>query len=476
MDAGLLGAVEAVKMLRCGELDAHRYVDEIVRGIDSRNGAINAFVNFSPEEARKSFESRVGSGPLAGLGVAIKDNIVTHGTTTTCASRILEGFRSPVDATVVRRLREAGAWIVGKTNLDEFAMGSSTEHSALGPTSNPWDHGRVPGGSSGGSAAAVAAGLVSVALGSDTGGSVRQPAAFCGVLGLKPTWGRVSRLGLVAFASSLDQIGIFSRKTEDLAAILQVIAGHDPGDATSSEIPVPDYASESNERLTGVRFGVVPALLEGVDDDVRQSFVRAIDVLKGEGATIVEVELPTMPLAIATYYIIANAEASANLARYDGVRYGLRSSGEGTLRDLYVGTRSEGFGTEVKRRIMLGTFALSSGYYDAYYGRAQRVRALMRAEFESVFEGVDLILTPTTPTPAFEKGEKLDDPLTMYLSDVFTAPANLVGIPALAIPSGLGRSGLPSSIQVMGPAFSEGRLLAVAMCIEKATGAFPLPT
>lgn len=467
------GALEAAEAMRRGSLEAETYFSEVIASIESRNGALNAFVHFDAEEGRSSFDTRVGDGPLAGVAVAIKDNIVTKGTETTCASRILRGFRSPVDATVVRRLREAGAWVAGKTNLDEFAMGSSTEHSAFGPSSNPWDPERVPGGSSGGSAAAVAAGIVPVALGSDTGGSVRQPAAFCGILGMKPTWGRVSRRGLVAFASSLDQIGVFARRSEDLAATLQVIAGHDPEDATSSDRDVPDYAAASRESLRGVRFGVIPGLLEGVDDGVRQAFDESLAMLHETGAVVEEVSIPSMPLAIATYYVVANAEASANLARYDGVRFGHRAADAAGLREMYVRTRGEGFGPEVKRRIMLGTFALSSGYYDAYYGRAQKVRALMRGEFAAAFGRVDLLLTPTTPTPAFRKGEKLDDPLTMYLSDVFTAPANLAGIPALAIPAGLDASGLPLSIQVMGPPFSEGRLLSVAAFFEGAHGGLP---
>jgi aspartyl-tRNA(Asn)/glutamyl-tRNA(Gln) amidotransferase subunit A len=469
------GALENVEALRSGELDAEDYFRETVEGIERGNGSLNAFVHFSPDEALASFRSRAGSGALSGLSVAVKDNIVTRGTETTCASRILEGFRSPTDATAVRRLREAGAWISGKTNLDEFAMGSSTEHSVFGPSSNPWALDRVPGGSSGGSAAAVAAGLAPVALGSDTGGSVRQPAAFCGVLGLKPTWGRVSRLGLVAFASSLDQIGIFASGTGDLAAVLQVIAGHDPGDATSSDAVVPDYAVELKAGLKGRRVGVIQEALEGVDDDVRRAFEQSIELLREEGAETVDVSIPSMPRAIATYYVIANAEASANLARFDGVRYGARSSDPATLRELYVRSRSTGFGAEVRRRIMLGTFALSSGYYDAYYGRAQGVRSLMRSEFDSAFENVDMILTPTTPTAAFRKGEKLDDPLTMYLSDVFTAPANLVGIPALAIPAGISREGLPLSVQVMGPRLSEGLLLSVGAAFVRVSGGFARP-
>jgi aspartyl-tRNA(Asn)/glutamyl-tRNA(Gln) amidotransferase subunit A len=469
------GALELVDAMRRGALGQDEYFDDVIRELESRDRVLNAFLHFDAGEARESFESRSRTGLLSGLAVAVKDNIVTRGTETTCASRMLEGFRSPTDATVVRRLRGAGAWIAGKTNLDEFAMGSSTEFSAFGPTSNPWDLERVPGGSSGGSAAAVASAIVPVALGSDTGGSVRQPAAFTGILGLKPTWGRVSRLGLVAFASSLDQVGIFATSTDDLAAVLQVIAGHDPGDATSSPVAVPDYASTSRSGVRGRRLAVIPDIMESLDDDVRQSFDESVGLLRASGAEIREVAVPSMTLAIATYYIVANAEASANLARFDGVRYGLRANGAGALREMYVRSRSEGFGPEVKRRIMLGTFALSAGYYDAYYGRAQKVRQLMREELAAAFRQADLILTPTTPTPAFRKGEKLDDPLKMYLSDVFTAPANLAGVPALAIPSTPSREGLPLSIQVMGPPYDEGRLLAVSRLLEDERGGFARP-
>jgi len=468
-------ALDVAESIRTGSLSTDTYFSDVVNAIEATNEALNAFVHFDRSEARESFDTIVPGRPLSGVAVGIKDNIVSRGSETTCASRILEGFRSPTDATVVERLREAGAWIAGKTNMDEFAMGSSTEHSALGPASNPWAHDRVPGGSSGGSAAAVAAGIVPVALGSDTGGSVRQPAAFCGVLGLKPTWGRVSRLGLVAFASSLDQIGIFTRTTRDLAAVLQVIAGRDPRDATSSAEPVPNYTAEADSGIRGVRVGIMPGFMDGVDEGVRQAFEESLDWLRAEGADIVEISIPSIGLAIASYYVVANAEASANLARFDGVRYGRRSADATALRDLYVHSRSEGFGHEVKRRIMLGTFALSAGYYDAYYGRAQKVRSLLRSEFAAAFRTVDLIATPTTPTAAFRKGEKLDDPLTMYLSDVFTAPANLAGIPALAIPSGVGADGLPLSLQVMGPEFSEGRLISVAAAIEKVRGGFPCP-
>jgi len=402
--------------------------------------------------------------------IAIKDNIVTTDMPTTCASRILSNFLSPFDATVVARLRAAGIAIAGKTNLDEFAMGSSTEHSAFGPTRNPWDPTRVAGGSSGGSAAAVAAGMVPAALGSETGGSVRQPAAFCGVVGLKPTYGRVSRWGLVAFASGLDQIGIVTKKVSECAELLGIIAGKDPMDSTSSRQPVDDYAADLGAGVRGLRFGVVREAVEQLEGEVRANFDEALAVLRGGGAIVEEASVPTLGYAIAIYYIVANAEASANLARFDGVRYGHRSAHAPTLDALYFNTRGEGFGAEVKRRIMLGTFALSSGYYDAYYGRAQSVRARMRHDFGEAFAKFDYLITPTTPEPAFPIGAKTEDPLAMYLSDVFTAPANLVGIPAIAVPSGFSKEGLPLSLQIMGPHFNERALFRAAGFFEGETG------
>lgn len=441
-------------------------LDEIVDGIATNSGKLGAFVHFEPDEAKRALERSPRTGRLAGVPFAAKDNISTLGTLTTCASRILGGYRSPTDATVIARLVAAGAWVAGKTNLDEFAMGSSTEHSVFGPTSNPWDTTRVPGGSSGGSAAAVAAGIVPFALGSDTGGSVRQPASFCGVIGLKPTWGRVSRSGLVAFASSLDQIGVFARSARDCARVLGVIAGHDALDSTSSLEAVPDYEEGLDQGLAGVRVGVVDGTWESLDDEMRASFERSLDLLRALGATVDRVALPSLGLSIAVYYIIANAEASANLARFDGIRYGRRAPGEHSLRETWVRSRTEGFGDEVKRRIMLGTFALSSGYYDAYYGRAQQVRAAISAEFQRAFDTVDLLAMPTTPSVAFRKGEKLDDPLAMYLSDVFTAPANLAGIPAISVPSGISAEGLPIGLQFLGPHFGEPLLLRAAQALE----------
>ena len=413
---------------------------------------------------------RVAENAGDGYPIAIKDNIVTTDLPTTCGSRILPNFTSPFDATAVARLRTWGAAIVGKTNMDEFAMGSSNEHSAFGPARNPWDLSRVPGGSSGGSAAAVAARMVPAALGSETGGSVRQPAAFCGVVGLKPTYGRVSRYGLVAFASGLDQIGIATKTVAECAEILGVIAGHDPLDSTSSREPVDDYRADLGAGVKGLRFGIVKEAVGRLEGEVRENFDAAVDVLRRGGAIVEEASVPSIGYAIAIYYIVANAEASANLSRFDGIRYGHRSSRARTLEDVYFDSRGEGFGEEVKRRIMLGTFALSSGYYDAYYGRAQRVRAKLRHDFAEAFRSFDSLITPTTPEAAFEIGAKTADPLSMYLSDIFTAPANLVGIPAIAVPSGFNRAGLPLSLQIMGPHFGERALFRAADFFERETG------
>jgi len=437
------------------QASARELVDASLAAI--RNDRLNAFL-------------RVADSAAEGQPIAVKDNIVTTDMPTTCASRILSSFVSPFDATAVARLRAAGASIVGKTNLDEFAMGSSTEHSAFGPTRNPWDPSRVAGGSSGGSAAAVAARMVPAALGSETGGSVRQPAAFCGVVGLKPTYGRVSRWGLVAFASGLDQIGIVTKTVRECAELLGTIAGVDAMDSTSSPRPVDNYAADLGAGVRGLRFGVVREAVEKLEGEVRTNFDEALDVLRGGGAIVEEASAPTLRYAIAIYYIVANAEASANLARFDGVRYGHRSAQSPTLDDLYFHSRGEGFGAEVKRRIMLGTFALSSGYYDAYYGRAQSVRARMRHDFGEAFRRFDYLVTPTTPEPAFPIGAKTADPLSMYLSDVFTAPANLVGIPAIAMPSGFSKESLPLSLQIMGPHFSERALFRAAAFFEGETG------
>ncbi|HEU4521497.1 MAG TPA: Asp-tRNA(Asn)/Glu-tRNA(Gln) amidotransferase subunit GatA [Thermoanaerobaculia bacterium] len=405
-----------------------------------------------------------------GTPIAVKDNIVTTGMPTTCASRILSGFVSPFDATVVERLRAAGFAIAGKTNLDEFAMGSSTEHSAFGVTRNPWDTTRVAGGSSGGSAAAVAARMVPVALGSDTGGSVRQPAAFCGVVGLKPTYGRVSRSGLVAFGSSLDQIGTFSKTVRESAELLGIMAGADPLDSTSSRTPVDDYTADLTLGVKGLRVGIIQEAADQLPGEIAKNFEAAVDVFRRGGALIDRVSIPSIDSAIAIYYVVANAEASANLSRFDGIRYGHRSDRARTLEEIYFESRGEGFGAEVKRRIMLGTFALSSGYYDAYYGRAQRVREKLRHDFADAFRRFDLLLTPTAPEAAFKVGEKIDDPLAMYLSDVFTVPANLTGIPAVAVPSGFNAAGLPLSLQIMARHFDERTMLRAAAYFEGETG------
>ena len=420
-------------------------------------------------EVASGFREGRRPGPLAGVPVVVKDNIATLTLPTTCGSRILEGYVSPFEATVITRLRTAGAVVIGKTNMDVFAMGSSTENSAYGPTRNPLDTTRVPGGSSGGSAACVAAGIVRVALGSETGGSVRQPAAFCGIVGVKPTYGRVSRYGLVAFASSLDQVGVFGRTVDDAAIGLGVIAGRDRYDSTSADVPVDDYAAQANASLDGVVIGRPREYFpESLDARIRERCDAAIDVLRSLGATVRDVSLPHTELAIPTYYIIAPAEASSNLARFDGVRYGVRAKAA-SLREMYADTRSHGFGREVTRRILLGTYVLSAGYYDAYYKKAQEVRALIATDFRRVFEsGVTVLLTPTAPTPAFPLGTR-SDPYEMYLSDIFTATANLAGIPAMSLP--VGRvDGLPVGGQLMSRHFDEASMFRVAFALERALG------
>ncbi len=411
------------------------------------------------------------TAPMMAMPLAVKDNICTQGVRTTCASRMLEQFTPPYDATVVGKLREQGYILVGKTNLDEFAMGSSTENSAFGASRNPWNVQTVPGGSSGGSAAAVAADECAAALGSDTGGSIRQPAAFCGVVGLKPTYGRVSRYGLVAFASSLDQIGPITKDVTDAALLLGVIAGYDPRDSTSANVPVPDYLKALKRKdLKRVKVGVpVEYFGEGLDPEVEQAVRTAIEGLRELGADVREVSLPRTDAAVATYYVIATAEASSNLARYDGVKYGTRSKESRDLLEMYVKTRAEGFGAEVKRRIMLGTYVLSAGYYDAYYGKAQAVRTLIREDFQSAFEDVDVLVTPVTPTPAFKFGEKVQDPLQMYLSDIYTISVNLAGLPAIALPCGFSKAGLPIGMQLIGRAFEEDLLLRAAHAYEQTT-------
>ena len=436
-----------------------------IREREGGPGSLNSFLSLAEES---HLQVKDPDGPLAGVPVAVKDNLTTVDLPTTCGSRVLEGFRSPFDATVVRRLRASGAVVVGKTNLDEFAMGSSTENSAFGPTLNPHDRSRVPGGSSGGSAAAVAAGYVPMALGSDTGGSVRQPAALCGIVGIKPTYGRVSRYGLVAFASSLDQVGTLGRSVEDAAHLLQVVSGHDPRDATSVDRPVPDFVGATQRGVEGLVIGVPQEYMpETLDPEVRALVEGAVARLELDGAVVRAVSLPHTPHAIPCYYVLAPAEASSNLARYDGVRYGVRADEE-DIQAMYEQTRSHGFGREVKRRIMLGTYALSAGYYEEYYGTAQKARQLITADFRSVFDdGVDMLFTPTAPAPAFRLGERTSDPVHMYLSDVFTVTANLAGVPGMSVP--IGRvDGLPVGGQILAPWWAEESMLAAAAAVEAA--------
>jgi len=420
-------------------------------------------------ESDRRFKSGAPLGPLDGVPLGVKDVFCTRGVRTTCGSKILEAFVPPYDATVVARLLGAGAVILGKLNMDEFAMGSSTENSAYFTTRNPWDLSRVPGGSSGGSAAAVAADLAAGTFGTDTGGSIRQPAAFCGNVGLKPTYGRVSRFGLIAFASSLDQVGPFAKDVRDAALMLQAVAGHDPMDSTSAAIPVPDYAAELERGAKGLRVGI-PAeyFIEGLDPEIEAAVRAAIETLKSLGAASESVSLPHTEYGLAAYYVIAPAECSSNLARYDGVKYGLRVPGARDLIEMYSRTRGAGFGAEVKRRVMLGTYALSAGYYDAYYGKAQKVRTLVQRDFQKAFERVDVIVAPTTPSAAFRMGER-EDPLSMYLNDVFTIPVNLAGLPGVSVPAGFTKAGLPIGLQVIGKAFDEATVLRAAGAYEAAT-------
>jgi aspartyl-tRNA(Asn)/glutamyl-tRNA(Gln) amidotransferase subunit A len=461
-----LSAVEAAERVRAGEIEPA----ELFAAYRERAGAdeLNAFLWVADEAGNAADPATT---PLGGVPVAAKDLFCTEGVPSQAGSRILEGYRPPYTATVVRRLAEAGAPLLGKTNQDEFAMGSSTENSGYGPTLNPWDRTRVPGGSSGGSAAAVAAGLAPWAIGTDTGGSIRQPAALCGIVGLKPTYGACSRYGMIAFASSLDQAGPLARDVRDAALLFSHMVGRDASDATSLEFPEPVRLPEA-ERLDEVRLGVPEELSSdeaGIDPGVRKAFDASLGLAEELGATIHTIQLPHAPQALSAYYLIAPAEASSNLARYDGVRYGLRVDGDGSLLDMYERTRAAGFGAEVKRRIMLGTYALSSGYYDAYYGRAQRVRTKISEDFRAAFDQVDFVVTPTSPTVAFPLGAKVDDPLAMYLSDYCTVPMPLAGIPAISIPNGLSE-GLPVGLQLAGPAFSENRLLDAAHALEQAIG------
>ena len=472
-------AHELSARLQQGEITARQLVEAALDRIGSIDGQINAFISVDPEGAlarADDIDQRRAAGadlgPLAGIPLALKDVLCVRGGRTTCGSKILEHFIAPYDATAVERLRAADAVFIGKTNMDEFAMGSSCENSYFGPTLNPCDPERVPGGSSGGAAAAVAADETILALGSDTGGSVRQPASYCGVVGLKPTYGRVSRYGLIAYASSLDQIGPVTKDVEDAALLLQAIAGHDPRDSTSSTAPVPDYRAALKGDICGMKVGLArehfPAEL---DAEVAAAAQDAASALVDAGAELVDVELPIAghpEYCISTYYIIAMAEASANLARYDGVKYGYRAEGSTDLQEMYLQTRSEGFGTEVKRRIMLGAYALSAGYYDAYYRKAQQVRTLIREDFARAFAACDVLISPVAPTTAFRLGEQLDDPLQMYLNDIYTASVNLAGIPAISVPSAHSRNDLPIGVQLLAPPLEEARLLRAAHALEQA--------
>ncbi len=448
-------------------------IEKSLKSAEKLNGELNSFLSIEKEYALERVElvesSDNESLALRGVGIAVKDNICTEGMRTGCGSKILGNYKPQYDATAVKRLNSAGAIIIGKTNMDEFAMGSSNENSAYGTVKNPWDVERVPGGSSGGSAAAVASGVVRASLGSETGGSVRQPASFCGIVGLKPTYGRVSRYGLVAFASSLDQIGVFGQTTQDVARVLEVIAGRDENDSTTAEVEVPAYSDCLTKDISGKKIGVPRALFgEGLDEDVREAVETAIEDYSKLGVEIVDVELPHAKYAIAVYYIIATAEASSNLARFDGVRYGFRAENAPELHEMYMKTRNEGFGAEVKRRIMLGTYVLSSGYYDAYYSKAQKVRTLLKQDFEEAFSTCDAILTPTAPTTAFKFGEKTDDPIAMYLSDIYTASANLTGIPGISVPCGVSWNNLPIGLQLMSKNWGEAELLNLAATYEDA--------
>lgn len=446
-------------------------IKKILDNAERLNPELNSFLSIDRMGAanRAAELDTLAQTRLNGMAIAVKDNICTKGEQTTCGSRILGNYRAQYDATAIARLRDAGAVLIGKANMDEFAMGSSNETSAFGSVKNPWDTDAVPGGSSGGSAVAVASGVVRASLGSETGGSVRQPAALCGIIGLKPTYGRISRYGLVAFASSLDNIGIFGQSPKDAADILGVIAGRDEKDSTSADVIVPDYVSQLDNDISGKTIGIPRSLFgEGLDDEVKASVEAAIENFRSLGANIVDVELPHAKYGIAVYYIIATAEASSNLARFDGVRYGFRAEGQNGLREMYRKTREEGFGAEVKRRIMLGTYVLSSGYYDAYYLKAQKVRNLVKQDYTNAYEKCDAIVTPTSPSVAFKLGERSDDPLAMYLSDIYTVSANLAGFPAISLPCGVSSNGLPIGLQLSGNNWDEGLLLNMAHSYLKA--------
>ncbi len=470
-----LTAIDIAASVRSGERTAGDVLEEHLERIASSDAEIHAFNHVMVDEARHCAQAvdtavKAGEdpGPLAGVPVALKDNMCTRAVPTTCSSRILQGWKPPYDATVVQRLGMAGAVVIGKTNMDEFAMGSSTENSAFGPTRNPWDTSCVPGGSSGGSAAAVAAGFVPISLGSDTGGSIRQPAALCGVVGVKPTYGAVSRFGLIAFASSLDQIGPFANTVADAALVLEAIAGHDPADSTSIREPFAELFPHLDDGVSGTRIGLITEMMgEGIDADVAARTREAADALEAAGATVQEVSIPAVNYGLSAYYLVAPAEASSNLARYDGVRYGNRVEGN-TTDEMMFATRTEGFGDEVKRRIMLGAYALSAGYYDAFYGKALKVRTLIRADFQVAYEKFDVLLSPTSPSTAFPLGDKTADPMAMYLNDVCTIPTNLAGHPAISVPFGTGDDGLSIGVQVLAPPQGEQQMFTAAAVLESA--------
>ena len=462
--------------LKARKVSSVELTKSVLKHLQEAEPKVQSFITLTPEEALRqaaAADKRLGSGkdihPLTGVPIALKDLLCTKGVRTTCASRMLENYVPPYNATVVEKLVVAGAVSVGKTNMDEFAMGSSTETSFYKKTRNPWNLNCVPGGSSGGSASCVSADQAFAALGSDTGGSIRQPAALCGIVGLKPTYGRVSRYGLIAFASSLDQIGPMTKDVEDCAILLSAISGHDKKDSTSAEVPVPDYGTEMRQGVKGLKVGIPKEFFpEGLNQEVGEAVKKAIAELEKQGARVEEVSLPSSPYSLAAYYVLAPCEASSNLARYDGVRYGLRIPGENIV-EMYSKTRAAGFGQEVKRRIMLGTYALSSGYYDAYYLKALKVRRLIKQDYDKAFEKVDVIVTPTAPNPAFRFGEKTGDPLTMYLEDIFTISINIAGVPALSLPCGFSQSGLPIGLQLIGKPFDEATLLRAAWAYEQAT-------
>jgi len=463
--------------LKSGEVSSKELVQEKINRIKELDSTLNSFLTVNADQALSNAEhidKQIASGDclptLSGIPLAIKDNLCTKGIKTTCASKILANFFPPYESTVTKKLLKAGAIMIGKTNMDEFAMGSSTESSAFGPTLNPWSITKVPGGSSGGSAASVAAELCYGSLGSDTGGSIRQPASFCGVVGMKPTYGRVSRWGLIAFASSLDQVGPFANNVSDTAEILQVISGKDQFDSTTVDVPVPNYLENLSKSIKGMKIGLIDNCFnhEGLASDVKESVLGAASLLENLGAKIINVSCPRFNDGIATYYVIAPSEASANLARYDGVKYGFRSEEQQTLMEMTSKTRAEGFGSEVKRRILIGTYALSAGYVDAYYKKAQQVRTLIRRDFDDAFKKVDVLLAPTAPTTAFGFGDNIDNPMAMYLSDLLTIPANLAGLPAISLPCGFDKSGLPIGLQLIGNVFDEAKLLQTASQFENA--------